>query len=250
MEGGPDEGGAGDGAGTSRPAARTGAAWNGHDDAAVYGIFAAAKAAGATGASVRYGGVVCKVWFEPQGPDTDVADKVKEVQLATAQARLDELERRAAKSAAQKEKKKERRKAQKAKKAAAAQDKVAGEAEARSTELDSVRREVKPWGERSAAERKKSIDHAHVAVHVIATGHGSRMENKMKKAYCLPDGTKGTFDLPIRSVGYEMSEEQLGSVLTCAPSADDALGLETFIHELIKTKTSYAGPFAPQMDTS
>ena len=51
-----------------------------HDDAAVHGIFAAAKAAGATGASVRYGGVLCKVWFEPHGSDTDVADKVKEVQ--------------------------------------------------------------------------------------------------------------------------------------------------------------------------
>ena len=47
MAGGPDEGGAGDGAGTSRPVARTGAAWNGHDDAAVHGIFAAAKAAAA-----------------------------------------------------------------------------------------------------------------------------------------------------------------------------------------------------------
>ena len=64
------------------------------------------------------------------------------MQLATAQARLDELERRAAKSAAQKEKKKERRAAQKAKKAAAAHDKVVGKAETRRADLESVMREA------------------------------------------------------------------------------------------------------------
>ena len=251
MAGGPDEGGAGDGAGTSRPVARTGAAWNGHDDAAVHGIFAAAKAAGATGASVRYGGVLCKVWFEPQGSDTEVADKVKEVQLATAQARLDELERRAAKSGAQKEGKQERRKAQKAKKAAAAEDKVAGKAEARGAEQQSsVMRAAKPWGELSAAERQKAIYCADVAAGLLRTQLVSRMENKMEKMLRLPDGATREVCLPADSVGYEMSAEQLGSTLACAPSYDDKLELDAFLDELIKTKISYAGPFAPQMETS
>ena len=78
------EGGDGDGAGTSAPLARQAGAWNKHDDAAVAGILAAARAAGATGASVRYGGVVTKVWFEPQGSDQDeVNEKMKRLQLAT-----------------------------------------------------------------------------------------------------------------------------------------------------------------------
>ena len=54
---------------------------------------------------------------------------MKEVQLATMQARLDELERRDAKVAAQKAKKKERRKNQKAKKAAAAAEAEAASAQ-------------------------------------------------------------------------------------------------------------------------
>ena len=83
------EGGDGDGAGTSAPAARHAGAWNRHDDAAVAGILAAARAAGASGASVRYGGVVTKIWFEPQGEEqVEVKEKVKKLQLATAQQRL------------------------------------------------------------------------------------------------------------------------------------------------------------------
>ena len=49
------------------PRARLAGAWNKHDDAAVAGILAAARAAGASGASVKYGGVTTKVWFEPHG---------------------------------------------------------------------------------------------------------------------------------------------------------------------------------------
>ena len=76
--------------GTTAPLARRAGAWNSHDDAAVAGILAAARAAGASGASVRYGGVVTKVWFEPQGTDSDqaaIAQKMTKLQLATAQAR-------------------------------------------------------------------------------------------------------------------------------------------------------------------
>ena len=70
----------------------------------------------------------------------------------------------------------------------------------------------------------QAIDRAVTAAHVTAIRHGSRMENKMMKMYRLPDGTKGYLDLPVRSAGYEMSEEQLGPVLTRAPSHEDTLG--------------------------
>ena len=87
----------GDVVGTTAPQARQAGAWNKHDDAAVAGILAAARAAGASGASVKYGGVTTKVWFEPHGSDSEeVTEKMKQLQLATMQARLRELERRAA----------------------------------------------------------------------------------------------------------------------------------------------------------
>ncbi len=56
------EGGA-DSAGTSARQARRAGAWNRHDDAAVAGILAAAKTAGATGAAIRYGEMVTKVFL-------------------------------------------------------------------------------------------------------------------------------------------------------------------------------------------
>ena len=82
------------------------------------------------------------------------------------------------------------------------------------------------------------------------------MENKMEKTFCLPDGDTRKVGLPLNSVGYEMSEEQLGSTLACAPSYAKTTGvtvrpgLDAFLDELVKIKISYAGPFAPQMDTS
>ena len=114
-------GGDGDVAGTAAPQARQAGAWNKHDDAAVAGILAAARAAGASGASVRYGGVVTKVWFDAaSGTDLgQVKEKTKELQLATAQARIDELERRAAGDSKRAQKEKERKKKQKAAKKAA-----------------------------------------------------------------------------------------------------------------------------------
>ena len=118
-------GGDGDVAGTAAPQARQAGAWNKHDDAAVAGILAAARAAGASGASVRYGGVVTKVWFDAaSGTDLDqVKEKTKELQLATAQARIDELERRAAGDSKRAQKEKERKRKQKAaKKAASGQE--------------------------------------------------------------------------------------------------------------------------------
>ena len=97
--------------GTTAPPARQAGAWNRHDDAAVAGILAAARAAGATGASVRYGGVVTKVWFEPQGSDQEmVNEKFKRMQLATAQARIGELERRAVSDTNRAQKERERKK--------------------------------------------------------------------------------------------------------------------------------------------
>ena len=114
------EGGDGDDAGTTAHPARLAGAWNKHDDAAVAGILAAARAAGATGASVRYGGVITKVWFEPHGSDLEeVAEKTKKLQLATVQARLGELERRAAGETNRARKERERKKRQKAAKQAA-----------------------------------------------------------------------------------------------------------------------------------
>ena len=114
-------GGDGDVAGTAAPQARFGREWNKHDDAAVAGILAAARAAGASGASVRYGGVVTKIWFDAaSGTDSDmVKEKTKELQLATAQTRIDELERRAAGDSKRAQKEKERKKKQKAAKKAA-----------------------------------------------------------------------------------------------------------------------------------
>ena len=114
------EGGAGDGTGTSAPPARLSGAWNKHDDAAVAGILAAARAAGASGASVKYGGVTTKIWFEPHGKDQEeVNAKMKRLQLATMQARLGELERRAAGESNRARKERERKKRQKAAKQAA-----------------------------------------------------------------------------------------------------------------------------------
>ena len=71
-------GGNGDVAGTAAPQARLAGAWNKHDDAAVAGILAAARAAGASGASVRYNGVVAKVWVDAASGTDSYQVKVKE----------------------------------------------------------------------------------------------------------------------------------------------------------------------------
>ena len=108
-------------AGATAPPARRAGAWNRHDDAAVAGILAAARAAGASGASIKYGGVTTKVWFEPQGEDqVEVREKMKKLQLATAQQRLDEIERRKAGTSNRAQKERERKKQQKAARKAAA----------------------------------------------------------------------------------------------------------------------------------
>jgi hypothetical protein len=116
------EGGA-DSAGTYARQARRAGAWNRHDDAAVAGILAAAKAAGATGAAIRYGEMVTKVFFVPQGAEEpQVTDKMKELQLATAQQRIDELQQRTAGAARRAKKEKERKLKQKAAKKAGQQE--------------------------------------------------------------------------------------------------------------------------------
>ena len=113
------EGVAGNGDGTSARQARLAGAWNRHDDAAVAGILAAARAAGATGAAVRYGEVVTKVWFESKDSEpTEVDERFRELQLATAQQRLKELERRTTSTTRRAQKEKERKKRQKAAKQA------------------------------------------------------------------------------------------------------------------------------------
>ena len=59
-----------------------------------------------------------KVWFEPQGKDLpgqdEVAEKMKALQLATASARLEELERRAGAQTTRAQKEKQRKQKQKA----------------------------------------------------------------------------------------------------------------------------------------
>ncbi len=84
------------GASERQPKQRSGV-WNKYGDAAAAGIFAAARAAGAMGAGIMYGEVNYKVWFKPHGEEPDeVSAKIKALQLATADARLAESERRTA----------------------------------------------------------------------------------------------------------------------------------------------------------
>ncbi len=81
------EGGAGDSAGTSERQARQAGAWNRHDDAAVAGILAAARAAGAKGASVRYGEAVTKIWFESQDSEPpEVKEQFRELHSLVRQS--------------------------------------------------------------------------------------------------------------------------------------------------------------------
>ena len=82
-------------AGASERQPKRSGGWNKFDDAAAAGIFAAARAAGASGAGIRYGDVHYKVWLKPQGEEpTEVTERINALQLATADARLAELERR------------------------------------------------------------------------------------------------------------------------------------------------------------
>ena len=68
---------------------------------------------------MRYGGVVAKVWFKPQGLEPTEAEKAMEVlQQKTAQHRIDELEQRTAGAVRRAKKKKERKQRQKAAKRA------------------------------------------------------------------------------------------------------------------------------------
>ena len=77
----------------------------------------------ATGAAVRYGEMVTKVFFVPQGAEIPVvSDKMMGLQLATAQQRLDELQKRTAGAARRAQKEKERKLRQKAAKKAGQQE--------------------------------------------------------------------------------------------------------------------------------
>ena len=108
-------------AGTSERQPKRSGVWNKFDDAAAAGILAAARAAGATGAGIKYGEVNYKVWFnKPQGDEPDeVSEKIKALQIATADARLAELERRSASQSTRAQKEKQRKARQKAAKKAA-----------------------------------------------------------------------------------------------------------------------------------
>ena len=163
MEVGAAEGGAGDSAGTSARQARLAGAWNRHDDAAVAGILTAARAAGATGASVRYGEVVTKIWFESQDPP-EVTEQFRELQLATAKQRLDELERRAQSSARRAEKEKLRKNKQKAAKKAGqqelarrAQQQAAAQAATQATAQQQQQKTTQP-AKQVLAERPMEVD--------------------------------------------------------------------------------------------
>jgi len=107
-------------AGASERQPKRSGVWNKFDDAAAAGIFAAARAAGATGAGIRYGEVHYKVWFQPHGEEQgEVTEKIKALQLATANARLEELERRNTSQSTRAQKEKQRKVKQKAAKRAA-----------------------------------------------------------------------------------------------------------------------------------
>ena len=124
---------AGGDAGADERLSRRSGAWNKHDDADAAGIFAATQAAGATGVAVRYADISFKVLFEPQGKDPpyhdEVATTVKALQLATASARLEELERRAGGQSTRAQKEKMRKQKQKATKRQAAQGDATGHAQ-------------------------------------------------------------------------------------------------------------------------
>jgi len=120
-------------AGASERQPKRSGVWNKYDDAAAAGIFAAARAAGATGAGIKYGEVNYKIWFRPQGDEPkEVADKIKALQLATANARLEELERRNAGMSARAQKEKQRKLRQKAAKKAAKEQQQQPSAQQRS----------------------------------------------------------------------------------------------------------------------
>ena len=170
-------GGDGDVAGTAAPQARLAGAWNKHDDAAVAGILAAARAAGASGASVRYGGVVTKIWFDAaSGTDTDeVQEKTKALQLATVQARIDELERRAAGDSRRAQKEKERKKKQKAaKKAAAGQEKQQQREHPRAAAQASPTEAVAAQQLASAAQQHSTVQRSPAAKESVVASGGCR----------------------------------------------------------------------------
>ena len=249
-------GGAGDGAGTTAAWRRCGA-WNKHDTAAAHDFVAAAKAAGATGISLRYGsGVSAKIWFEPHGPgQVEVEEKVKEVQLATMQARLDELERRDAKVAAQKAKKKERRKNQKAKKAAAtAEAEAAGTRNGGDAGAGSRDRPAAA----TAEERLESLKQAVAAVTDEASTRFAqrKVAGSLENIYLKPNlgphnlgrGLNLYMKVPPASVAAQMTPDQLVAVLDgvqgCATKRDEAVQLLLSPHD---PKVTYSGPFAGQL---
>ena len=179
---------------------------------------------------------------------------MKEVQLATMQARLDELERRDAKVAAQKAKKKERRKNQKAKKAAAA-----AEAEAASAQNggDAGAGSRDRPAEAAAEARLESFKQAVAAVTDeaetrIAQRKVAALENIYLKPSLGPDnlgrGLNVLMKVPPASVAAQMTPDQLVAVLDgcqgCATKRDEAVQLLLSPHD---PKVTYSGPFAGQL---
>ena len=207
-------------AGATAPLARRAGAWNRHDDAAVAGILAAARAAGASGAAVRYGGVVTKVWFEPHGSTTDleaVSKKLVKLQLATAQSRIDELERRAAGASSQAKKERARKKQQKAAKRSAAgleeQQRRAQQREAATNPTQSATAQQLAHAAQLHAQRSTA------AMLVAEPGMGTSRSEKEKEQPAHAPAPVTSAQQPTTSGGIRGTTSSVAGGASAAPAA-------------------------------
>ena len=207
-------------AGASERQPKRSGGWNKFDDAAAAGIFAAARAAGASGAGIRYGDVHFKVWFKLQGEEAaEVSERINKLQLATADARLAELERRNASQSTRAQKERQRKVKQKAAKKAAMAEQQPGTRSAPVTLTTTPKRPSQQGmhgqrqrmqakemagGERAAAGNAASLTAA--SMEHPATSRVKRTARLDDKAWqvIVPNGTKAA----------TMSEQQLGRALS------------------------------------
>ena len=224
-------------AGASERQPKRSGGWNKFDDAAAAGIFAAARAAGASGAGIRYGDVHYKVWFKPQGEEpAEVTERINALQLATADARLAELERRNAGQSARAQKERQRKVKQKAAKRAAMAMQQSGTQPAqvastttpmRPSQRDAqgqqqrTKAEEMTGGERAAAENAASLTAA--SMKHPATSRVKRIARQDDRMWqvIVPNGTKAA----------TMSEQQLGHALM---GARDEQQRAAWLHQMVQ----------------
>ena len=201
---------------SERPPKRSGV-WNKFDDAAAAGIFAAARAAGATGAGIRYGDVQYKVWFKPHGEEhEEVTERIKALQLATADARLAELERRNASQSTRAQKERQRKVKQKAaKKAAQGLQQPDGTSAPRKPSPASQQPAGTAQGRQwTQAERMTDDDRAaaETAAFITAASMKQPASNRVKRTATL-DGKALQLMVPGSTRAATMNEQQLGRAL-------------------------------------